>query len=82
MTVSKPARRICPQWDPDPDIGRDHRQRLTCRKCLRVGEAGDANHTPAAPPPAPKSRISPALAAAAQARDAAILGETDREEYR
>lgn len=77
MTGSKPGRRICPRWDPDPDIGPDHRDRLTCRTCLRVGEAGDANHTPPPAPTVPRSRISPALAAAAQARDAAILGERD-----
>lgn len=75
--TAKPERRICPEWDPDPGIGPDHRDRLTCRTCLRVGEAGDANHTPPAKPAAPRSRISPALAAAARARDAAILGEHD-----
>ncbi|MFG3709190.1 hypothetical protein ACGF7U_31290 [Micromonospora sp. NPDC047670] len=74
MTARTPGRRICPRWDPDPDIGPDHRGRATCRTCLRVGEPGDANHTP---PPAPTSRISPAVAAAARARDAAILGEHD-----
>ncbi|MGC5664951.1 hypothetical protein ACN261_31960 [Micromonospora sp. WMMD723] len=77
--TNKPGRRICSRWDPDPDIGVDHRFRQTCRTCLRVGEAGDLNHTP--PPPNPRrSRISPALAAAAQARDAAILGERDPDE--
>lgn len=77
MTASKPARRYCTRWDPDPGIGPDHRDRLTCRTCLRVGTPVDANHTPPPAPPAPKSRISPALVAAARARDAAILGEHD-----
>lgn len=81
MSSRRPVRRICPRWDPDPDIGPDHRARLTCRTCQRVGEAGDANHTPPAPT-TPRTRISPLLAAAAQARDAAILGEHDRQEYR
>ncbi|MEW2383352.1 hypothetical protein AB0873_14855 [Micromonospora sp. NPDC047707] len=84
MTGRKqPARRICPRWDPDPDIGADHRNRLTCRTCLRVGEDGDANHTPPPAPPAPTQRLSPEMVAAALDRDAAILGERDdREEYR
>ncbi|PZG15071.1 hypothetical protein C1I95_20400 [Micromonospora craterilacus] len=73
-----PERRYCTKWDPDPDIGPDHFERLTCRTCLRVGEAGDVNHRPPPPRARPASKPLPAaLAAAARARDAAILGERE-----
>ncbi|SBT64250.1 hypothetical protein GA0070622_1220 [Micromonospora sediminicola] len=80
MTAKAP--RFCEEFVPDPDLGLDWKQRATCLNCGRVGQAGDPGHTPPAPPPTPtpKTRISPALAAAAQARDAAILGEHDPEE--
>ncbi|WFF07225.1 hypothetical protein O7622_01090 [Micromonospora sp. WMMD1076] len=77
-----PAPRPCPTWDPDPELGTDWYGKETCRTCHRPGTADDAAHRPPPPPPVPQTRISPALAAAAQARDAAILGEHDPEEYR
>ncbi|MFG3418720.1 hypothetical protein [Micromonospora sp. NPDC048063] len=76
----KTTPRLCPEWDPDPDVPADHRDRETCRNCHRVGTPTDAGHTP---PTAPARKPMPAaLAAAAQDRDAAILGERDREETR
>jgi len=78
-----PAPRPCPSWDPDPELGTDWRGRKTCRTCQRPGAPDDPAHAPPPPPPpVPQARISPALAAAARARDAAILGEHDPEEYR
>ncbi|MEU4592902.1 hypothetical protein [Micromonospora aurantiaca (nom. illeg.)] len=79
---STPAPRPCPTFEPDPELGTDWRGKQICRTCRRPGTADDAAHRPPPPPPVPQPRISPALAAAAQARDAAILGEHDPEEYR
>ncbi|WP_319460064.1 hypothetical protein [Micromonospora sp. RTP1Z1] len=79
MTKS-PTPRLCPGFDPDPELGTDWNGRQICRHCQRPGEPGDPGHTPP-PPPTPKE-LPPAFAAAAQARDAAILGERDREDYR
>ncbi|MFI2650179.1 hypothetical protein [Micromonospora fulviviridis] len=78
------APRLCPAFDPDPEVTTDWRGRKVqiCRTCNRPGTPDDPGHTPPPPPPVPKTRISPEIAAAAQARDAAILGEHDPEEYR
>ncbi|MEU8264937.1 hypothetical protein AB0C02_30525 [Micromonospora sp. NPDC048999] len=83
MTAPKPpVPRPCSTWDPDPELGADWRGRKACRTCQRLGGPDDPAHRPR-PQPVPKSRISPALIAAAQARDAAILGERDDpEEFR
>lgn len=72
--------RLCAEFVPDPDIPADHRGFHTCRTCHRLGKPDDPGHT-RPPLPAPK-QLSPALAAAAQAWDAAVLGEHDREENR
>ncbi|MFG1898675.1 hypothetical protein ACGFIP_32175 [Micromonospora zamorensis] len=75
--------RFCDTFAPDPDLGTDHRGLSTCRNCHRVGKPGDPGHTPPPAPPAPKPKPQPAwIADAAAARDAAVLGEDDREEYR
>jgi hypothetical protein len=59
-------------FNPDADVPADPITGLqVCRTCHRLGAAGDARHQP--PPPAPP--LPPHLAAAARARDAAILGE-------
>lgn len=76
------APRLCPAFDPDPELGKDWRGRATCRNCNRPGTPDDPGHTPPPPATVPQTRISPEIAAAAQARDAAILGEHDPEEYR
>ncbi|SCL15103.1 hypothetical protein [Micromonospora inyonensis] len=62
---------------PDPDLGRDHAGRATCRTCRMVGRAGDARHSDPAAPPRP---LPDALVEAARERDAAILGERDHGE--
>lgn len=59
----------------DPDTPADGYTGLhVCLTCSKTGRPGDAQHPADAhiPPPLP-----PALAAAARARDAAILGERD-----
>ncbi|WP_320069137.1 hypothetical protein [Micromonospora sp. RTGN7] len=74
--MKPPPPRQCPEFVADPDLGLDHRQRATCRNCGRVGEPGDVRHTPPPAPALPPRRpLPPGLAAAARARDAAILGE-------
>ena len=78
--TGKSAPRLCLDFDHDPEIGADWRGRQICRNCQRPSSADDPGHTPPAPP-APKT-LPPALAAAAQERDAAIIGERDGEEYR
>lgn len=79
-----PAPRLCPEWDPYPETTTDWRGREIhiCRNCQRPGEPDDPGHTPPPPPAAPRTRLSPAVAAAAQQRDAAILGEHDPEDHR
>lgn len=59
----------------DPDVPGDaYTQLAVCRTCGKPGKPGDAQHPRRAElPPA----LPPALAAAARARDFAILGERD-----
>lgn len=60
----------------DPDMPANHRGELTCRTCRLTGRQGDGRH-PDLAPPLPARPLSPALAEAAHARDAAILGEKE-----
>ncbi len=69
------------QFTPEPDFPADHRGRRRCQACGLMGAPGDPHHpipdTAATTRPRP---LPPALAAAAAARDAAILGEKDEDE--
>ena len=67
-------------FNADPDVPADHRDRQRCKTCGVMGAAGDARHPTARPAGPPRPRpLPPELAAAAAARDAAILGEHDDE---
>lgn len=79
MKQPKPSRVHPHQFVQDPDMPPDHRGRHTCKTCRIVGQPGDPHH-PAAPPLPPARPLAPDLAAAAHARDAAILGEKEDEE--
>jgi hypothetical protein len=58
-------------FDPEPDSA-DFFGRQVCRHCHLLGEPGDHRHPHGALPP---PELPPALADAARARDAAVLGE-------
>ncbi|MDG4768755.1 hypothetical protein [Solwaraspora sp. WMMD792] len=75
MTRRTPARsRVPPHLhQATRDLPADHRGRRVCVVCGLLGEPGDAHH----PITLPTTPVSPVLAAAAAARDAAILGERD-----
>lgn len=60
----------------EPGFPPDHRGRSRCTTCGVLGVQGDARHPDQTPVP-PARPISPVLAEAASARDAAILGEHD-----
>ncbi|MEU5938655.1 hypothetical protein ABZ807_05605 [Micromonospora sp. NPDC047548] len=67
------------QFVPAPGAPPDHQGRIECQTCHVVGRTGDARHPDPAAPPRDLPRH---LVEAAQAHDAAVLGERDREEYR
>lgn len=74
---TRTASRVHPhQHVPDTDFPADHRGRQRCTTCGLMGRQGDGHHPDA--PPLPQARpLSPGLAEAAKARDAAILGEKE-----